>query len=115
MKQKVGELKGGENLSRIECACGAIWIPYGNKKLDAEEREKFIEKHKDHEILDYQCISQTWTVPDADIRNRDIWKFIQDHKNKTPDELGGWLIGQSVNPTDKIVKAICAWNERQRK
>lgn len=44
------------------------------------------------------------------ITNGDIWQFIQTHKNKTQDEFGSWLIAQSARITDKIVKAICAWN-----
>lgn len=41
----------------------------------------------------------------------DLWNFIQEHKGKTKDEFGGWLINQEVNRTDKIIMAIDLWNE----
>jgi len=49
---KVGELKDTQGVHRIECSCSgiAIWIAHGNKKFDDEERRKFIEAHKDHEL-----------------------------------------------------------------
>jgi len=45
------------------------------------------------------------------IKRIDLWNFIQDHKGKTMDEFGGWLIGQEVRRTDKMIMAIDLWNE----
>ena len=47
-------------MRRIECSCSsvAIWIAHGNKKFDAAERCRFIEKHKDHELKAFQVTSK---------------------------------------------------------
>lgn len=45
------------------------------------------------------------------ITREDLWRFLQEHKDKTKDEFGGWLIGQEVVRTDKMVMAIDLWND----
>jgi hypothetical protein len=45
------------------------------------------------------------------IKRIDLWNFIQEHKDKTKDEFGGWLIGQEIEATSKIIMAIDLWNE----
>jgi len=45
------------------------------------------------------------------IKRIDVWDFIQQHKEQTKDEFGGWLIGQEVRRTDKMIMAIDLWNE----
>lgn len=56
---KISELKGARGLRRIECSCSgiAIWIAHGNKKFDAKEKRKFIEAHKDHDVIRFQVRS----------------------------------------------------------
>jgi len=55
-------------------------------------------------------------IPPMDtISNGEIWQFIQENKGKTKELVGAWLISQHVNPTNKLFKAICAWNERDPK
>ena len=45
------------------------------------------------------------------ITRQELWDFIQEHKNKPKDEFGGWLIGQEIRRTDKMIMAIDLWNE----
>jgi hypothetical protein len=45
------------------------------------------------------------------IKRIDLWNFIQEHKDKTKDEFGGWLIGQEIESTSKIIMAIDLWNK----
>jgi len=45
------------------------------------------------------------------ITRQDLWDFIQEHKMRTKDEFGGWLIGQEVRRTNKIIMAIDLWND----
>jgi len=45
------------------------------------------------------------------IIRQDLWDFIQEHKDKTKDEFGGWLLGQEIRRTDKIIRAVDLWNE----
>lgn len=45
------------------------------------------------------------------IKRIDLWNFIQDHKEQAKDEFGGWLIGQEVRRTDKMIMAVDLWNE----
>ena len=45
------------------------------------------------------------------ITREDLWRFIQEHKDKTKDEFGGWLIGQEVIRTDKMIMAVDLWND----
>jgi len=48
---------------------------------------------------------------DNRILREDLWRFLQEHKDKTKDEFGGWLIVQEVRRTDKIIMAIDLWND----
>lgn len=48
--------------------------------------------------------------PSSGIRRVELWKFVQGLKNLTPDEFGGWLIGQEIHPKSKIIRAIDLWN-----
>ena len=48
---------------------------------------------------------------DNRILREDLWRFLQEHKDKTKDEFGGWLIGQELKRTDKIIMAIDLWND----
>lgn len=50
-------------------------------------------------------------VKENRITREDLWRFIQAHKDKTKDEFGGWLIGEEVVRTDKMVMAIDLWND----
>lgn len=59
VQMKVKDLKGARNIYRIECSCGDVWIRYGNKALDNRERQKFIEKHAEHNL---KGLSATSTV-----------------------------------------------------
>ena len=45
------------------------------------------------------------------IKRIDLWNFIQDHKGKTRDEFGGWLVSQEVRRTEKMIMAVDLWNE----
>lgn len=48
---------------------------------------------------------------DNRITREDLWRFIQEHKDKAKSEFGGWLIGQEVTRTDKMIMAVDLWNE----
>ncbi len=45
------------------------------------------------------------------IRRRDLWNFIEEHKDQTKDQFGGWLILQEVRRTDKMIMAVDLWND----
>ena len=45
------------------------------------------------------------------IKRIDLWNFIQDHKERTRDEFGGWLLMQEIRRTDKMIMAIDLWND----
>ena len=46
------------------------------------------------------------------IKNKDLWEFVQEHKEKTADEFGRWLISQQVLRTSIIHKAITYYNNQ---
>jgi len=48
--------------------------------------------------------------PASTIRRIELWKFIQDLKDKSLDEFGGWLWVQEMRCTSKIVRATDLWN-----
>jgi hypothetical protein len=47
-----------------------------------------------------------------EITHEDIWNFVQEHKNKTKKQFGGWLLGQTFNPSGSIIKALLEYNEK---
>lgn len=47
-----------------------------------------------------------------EITHEELWEFVQEHKNKTKDQFGSWLIGQSYNSRSKVMKAILEYNEK---
>jgi len=56
------------------------------------------------------------------IKRQDLWDFIQAHKDESKNVFGGWLLGQEVVRTDKIIMAVDLWDdmvyqklERERK
>ena len=45
------------------------------------------------------------------IKRIDLWNFVQAHKGRPKDEFGGWLLGQEIRRTDKIIMAVDLWND----
>ena len=84
-------------------------ISLGDMRRDLRERfERLKEGNPSPDIS--KSLREQMTAENL-IRRRDLWNFIEEHKDQTKDQFGGWLILQEVRRTDKMIMAVDLWND----